>query len=338
MLDLSGRPLLDNEADKALYVRRREHDLLVKSARQRLNVLLVGERGSGKTSVLRQVAYELRSTAAPAVLIDGKLALDTAGFLELVRYEIGRVAPALLPEGFELASREAPVPARPDASAATLLINLVDSLEPATKTAARIILLVDGLPSPEDGHTLFGRLRDELWRLPYSWVVAVDDRTRSALMQPPADAFFDRMVQLGGLSLRERRELIEKRTSKSRARGTHSLLTASEGNPRRLLALVRDAKEGGTAVDEVLASRVERERAASRLGRPASMLLTELEGLGAASASDEELLRRMGWTRGRASQVFSELEEAGLVTSELEKAASGRPRKVFQPAPSVVKR
>jgi predicted transcriptional regulator len=61
------------------------------------------------------------------------------------------------------------------------------------------------------------------------------------------------------------------------------------------------------------------------------MLLAELEARGAASASDEELLRSLGWTRPRAVQVFSELEEAGLVASETEKGPTGRPRKVYRP-------
>jgi predicted transcriptional regulator len=61
------------------------------------------------------------------------------------------------------------------------------------------------------------------------------------------------------------------------------------------------------------------------------MLLAELEARGAASASEEDLLRSLGWTRTRAVQVFSDLERAGLVTSETEKGSSGRPRKVYRP-------
>ena len=57
------------------------------------------------------------------------------------------------------------------------------------------------------------------------------------------------------------------------------------------------------------------------------MLMAELESLGAASASDEALPKRLGWTRSRSVQVLRELEDAKLVTSSLVKGESGRPRK-----------
>lgn len=337
MRELSGRPLLDNEADRRLYVKRREHDVVARSAKRGLNLLLVGERGSGKTSLLRQVALDLREAGAEAVLIDGKIAGDAISFLELVRFELNRGPVALgdVTEGLRLALEGHARGA--DGLRSARLLELIEAINPDTPPAEQVTLLVDGLPSPEDAHALFGRLRDEIWRLPYNWVIAADDRTRAALMQPPADAFFDRVIQLAPLSHTDQRELLRRRASNVPA-GGGPLFEAAEGNPRRLLALVRDAEEGERAMQDVLAEQVARESAASLLGRPASMLLAELEGLGAASASDEELLGRMGWTRGRAAQVFAELEEAGLVVSDLEKGSAGRPRKVFRPAPIVVDR
>ena len=59
------------------------------------------------------------------------------------------------------------------------------------------------------------------------------------------------------------------------------------------------------------------------------MIMVELEALGAASASDKELLDRMGWTRERAAQVLGQLEDKGLVVSSSERQARGRPRKYF---------
>lgn len=71
-------------------------------------------------------------------------------------------------------------------------------------------------------------------------------------------------------------------------------------------------------------------------GRGASMLMAELESLGANQRSDERLLSRLGWTRTRAVQVLRELEEHGMVTSSIVKAASGRPRKLYRPVDPVV--
>jgi len=328
MSELSGRPLRDTRVDRKLYSPRREHDLLRKSADQGLNVLVVGERGSGKTTLLRQLAFDLRQDDVPAVSIDGKLATSAYSFLELVRYQLGE-APNLVQAVRDRYTRA--FQPRPNLGEATMLLELIESLRDSSGSQPRTLLLVDGVPSAEAAHMLFGRLRDELWQLPFSWIVAVDERDRATLLQPPADAFFDRLIELAPFDEHEQLRLLRKRVSVRDANALKPLIETSAGNPRRLLALARDAREGGTAVEDILEAQAERERAASQLGRPASMLLAELEARGAASASDQALLRSLGWTRTRAVQVFSELEQVGLVSSDTEKGASGRPRKVYRP-------
>jgi energy-coupling factor transporter ATP-binding protein EcfA2 len=302
--------------------------MLRKSAEQGLNVLVVGERGSGKTTLLRQLALDLRERQTAVVFVDGKLATDAYSFLELIRYQLGR-APNLL-EAVRDRYARAPQP-RPNLGPSATVLELIDSLRDPTGDQPRTVLLVDGVPSTDEAHTLFGRLRDELWQLPFTWIVAADERDRAALLRPPADAFFDRLIALAPLTEHEQVRLLRKRVSVHDEEALQPMLAASGGNPRRLLALARDALEGGTVVEDVLAARAAREQLASRLGRPASMLLSELEARGAASASDEDLLRSLGWTRTRAVQVFAELEDAGLVTSETEKGPTGRPRKVYRP-------
>ena len=63
------------------------------------------------------------------------------------------------------------------------------------------------------------------------------------------------------------------------------------------------------------------------------MLAQELEALGWASASDERLLVRMGWTRSRVVQVIAELEGEGLVEMREESTGRGRPRKLYRLKP-----
>jgi hypothetical protein len=329
MPELTGRPLLDTVADTRLYERRREHLLIKKSAMRRLNVLVTGDRGSGKTTELRQVQLSLRNDNLPVAFVDGKLADDASTFLELIRLELGE-APNLSRTLRERYGRT--LLPRPDRGEGRRVLDLIDAMKTDDEEAERVILLVDGLPSPELGHTLFGRLRDELWQLPFNWVIAADEREYAALMEPPADAFFDRQVELSPLTRDEQWSLLTKRNPLENWSRLEDLFAVSEGNPRLLLTLARDAVDADYGIENVLAARAERELAASQLGRPASMLLAELEGMGSASASDEELLKRLGWTRPRATQVFGELERAGLVTSREEKGPSGRPRKVYQPS------
>ena len=64
------------------------------------------------------------------------------------------------------------------------------------------------------------------------------------------------------------------------------------------------------------------------------MLAAELEALGWASASDERLLDRIGWTRPRVVQVIAELESRGLVDMREENTGRGRPRKLYRLTPA----
>ena len=59
---LSGRPLLDNDADQEVFVGR-EPELLAlrRSLTTGLNCLVIGDPGSGKTSLVRALMFRLRS-------------------------------------------------------------------------------------------------------------------------------------------------------------------------------------------------------------------------------------------------------------------------------------
>ena len=60
-------------------------------------------------------------------------------------------------------------------------------------------------------------------------------------------------------------------------------------------------------------------------------MIAELEALGPVSASDKELLERLGWSRARATQVLNRLQEAGVVTASTQRdtGSPGRPRKIY---------
>ena len=114
------------------------------------------------------------------------------------------------------------------------------------------------------------------------------------------------------------------------------MVSLAAGVPRRAIDLARhlllapgEAAGAAGAVEAVRDRLLDREQIVERLGTPARMLLAELETVGGASASDERLLTRLGWTRARAAQVFGELERQGLVEATDEPRASGRPRRVF---------
>jgi energy-coupling factor transporter ATP-binding protein EcfA2 len=313
---LAGRPLLDTRADTELFVDRDVMSTLLRSAQRGLNVLLLGERGSGKTTLLRRLAYRLREGDGriEPVFVDGSLARDERTFLDLVRYRLGLQPTAIAtPSGLQ-----DPIQ----------ILNLVRGLAEGAGEAGKVIL-VDHLPSASVAHSLFGRLRDELWQLPFTWIVAADESERGGYLVPPADAFFDVVLELPPLTQEEQREFLEKRMGADNPEAVDALVSLNEGNPRRLLGLGREVVERKVDPGRLLHALSDRDDRVSSLGRSATMLVGEMESLGPVSASDDRLLDHLGWTRERAVQVLRRLEDAGIVASSHVKGPSGRPRKVY---------
>ena len=317
MARLGGRPLLDTRADAALFVDRAvELERVGRAVAEGLNVLVSGQRGIGKTSLLRYKAYGQRITGGELTVLDASALTDPAAFLAAVARAVGAASPA------------------GEVSAADVVATL-SRLAP--DRAAPRVLAVDGL-APAVAQAVFGQLRDELWRAPVTWLVSCADVDEPAFLRPPADAFFDTTVRLAALSDDDMHDLLRRRATVEELSddAVSEVVSLAAGVPRRAIDLARHLLlapgEAAGAVSSVEAVRdrlLDREQIVGRLPTPARMLLAELETVGGASASDERLLTRLGWTRARAAQVFGELERQGLVEATDEPRPSGRPRRVL---------
>ncbi len=315
-MDLSPRPLLDTAPDGELFAGRDAALARVEAAaRSELNALVVGERGAGKTSLLRQAARRLRERSVDVAFVDGRGATDLESLLELVTAALALDAFVALPD---------PSPtAIPELAALALLARVVGP-------GRRPVVLLDELPDGRTGHALFGRFRDELWQLPVAWVVAVATDDRAAVTTPPADAFFTRVVELGPLSPEERRAILVRRAGPDASPSAlDAVADACDGTPRHLLFLAREAAADGWRTDRAAAAAADREARLARLSAPARRLVAELEASGPLYASDPAVQARLGWSRVRIVQVLGELADAGLVESARAVGDTGRSRALY---------
>jgi hypothetical protein len=316
-VDLSGRPLTGSPVDLRRFVdRKQELDRTWQSLARRANVLVVGQRGAGKTSFLRKLEAEIGKTDAlgDAVYVDGSAAGSVDELLSMIAWRLGLAPPAADSAGF-------------GGHGAVGVIERLRSLGPEVESPLPTAILLDE-PPPDVAHTLFGRLRDEVWQLPYTWAVAVDAVDRSRVLQAPADAFFGSVVELGELEPADALALLRNRVGTELATAElEQLVELGGGNPRRLIALAREALIDGVPVSRLATGARRRENALDGLSDSARRVAAFLEDAGPRSASDSDLLTHFGWTRNRAVQVLNELADAGVVTSSIEK---GGRRKLYE--------
>jgi GTPase SAR1 family protein len=318
---LSGRPLLATDLDAKLFLDRPELTQIVGALTGGLNVLLVGARGSGKTSLLRQAARRLNDDdGVRALYIDALRLTDASATLVAIEDELRGEENAV---GLALRESLKGLTSQPVDQLRDQSLRLVRALRVEQQTVA----MLDGL-DPELAHALFGRLRDEIWQTGIVFLVAGEPDNEPEFLTPPADAFFDRVVRLRPLDDVQQQQLILRRREHGDPDWSH--LRDPNGNPRALLATLRQAQAAGVEPDAAFARRAERETRASTMGRVHSMMLAEIENGVVASAADADLLDRLGISRQRAQQVLTDLERGELVQSTTSAvAAGGRPRKVF---------
>jgi energy-coupling factor transporter ATP-binding protein EcfA2 len=339
--ELSGRALRDTRRDRALFVDREQPlQLAEKTLRNGGNVLLVGSRGSGKSSLVRMIAHRLSDEdGRPTVVVDGRAAGSTSEFLALLRDQLGAWPTVRLSEAastvasaFVGLANDPPFALRPSPGETQALLSQLREFGQALPAEGKSVVLVDEMPSPESAHTLFGRLRDELWELPLVWLVAVDERDVGLYREPPADAFWQRVVPIPALDADSAAELLRRRLDPDRLPDAvlTQLVEAADGNPRRLIALAYDVVVEGADPSSVIERDQDLQQRIGELAEPAKRLLAEVEANGAASPSDQALLQKLGWTRSRASQVFRELEQHGLVRPLERPGTRGRPRRLYE--------
>lgn len=310
---LTKRPLLDIASDQALFVSDTSRNHAVTDALLDRNTLIVGDAGSGKSSVL----YRIRATAGESsrspriVLVDARHADTPRDLVDLILREA---------ENDDWVS-EAPRPAPDDPFAAGTQIRRL-----AEAPDASLVLIDD--PDPGQALILFGRLRDELFQLATRFAVTVTPPTFRRINRPPADVFFDTVVHLEPFDPDAAFELL--RLRKERGQIPEQILWPSRPMQPRAILLDAEAGPTGGRHDSALQAHLTdlAERAAGPSG---ARLLAEIWGRGAVSASDPELQRSLGVTRARLTQLLRILEHADVLASfpQARAGTMGRPKTLY---------
>ena len=330
------QPLAQSRVDQRRFVdRTRETDDIIRAVAASRPVLLLGDRGSGRTSLLNHVAWLLARQKEPcqSVIVSGELASTPSQLLGVLVARVQRLAE---PDGSrgrwidDLRALSMPDGPFGQVVQPAIVIELVDLLGERLAALDRpVCLMVDGIAATV-AHGVFGNLRNELWALQgASWVVAGDNAAEALYLEPPADAFFEQTVKLGPLSDADAAKLLRAHIPDLTDADSERAIAVAEGNPRRLLRAAGDIQAG--IAPAVTKTHDLAQQATAVAGPLAGALVAYLAAHGPAAASDQPMLRQIGASRQRASQLMHELESAGLLETieQQESGRRGRPPRRF---------
>jgi hypothetical protein len=333
---MAFQPLAQSRADQRRFVDRSpETNAIIRAISASRPVLLLGERGSGRTSLLNYVAWRLarQKERRQTIIVSGEVANTPSQLLGILVARVQRLAE---PGGSrarwieDLQALSMPDGPFGQVAQPAILIELVDLLGERLAALERpVCLMVDGI-APTVAHGVFGSLRNELWALPgAAWVVAGDIAAEALYLEPPADAFFEVTVRLGPLTDEDAAKLLRAHIPELSDADIERAIVVAEGNPRRMLRAAADIQAG---VAPVSSTAGEVARQATAVGGPlARAIVGYLAANGPTGASDQMMLRQIGASRQRASQLMHELESAGLLETieQREPGRRGRPERRF---------
>jgi len=292
-INLRASPLTAADADQALYLRRLVDDRIDAALESQFNVLLGARRGAGATSLL----YRVEGEQPDAVLVNAAEAASPWEVLQAIVVRAG-VPRQLLGELMAPFERVDPL------AAPRLMRDLRQALQ---KEGRHLTVLLDGPIEPGIAGELFGRLRDSTFSLPMTWIVlAYQDRT-AEYVTPPADVFFETLDHIDDLDHDGALALLRRRGAGGLS-GSDLIASKHDGTPRHVLALARSQQRQPT-----LDAMRDHAQATAGLTRGAAMLLAELQGRGPVTATDQEMMHRLGITDRQLRRNLSELEKALLV-------------------------
>jgi hypothetical protein len=328
---IGSRPLYDNRADARLFIQPPAWRPIARAVERRLNVAVVGPRGVGKTSLLRQLQLVLREQHKQVAFVDATAVQHVLELATRIRDGLlGQPAPVVASATLAVeAFRRQDTPVAGASRALAALLREIGQAEAAT-------VLVDASASAEACYALFGRMRDVLWQQEHRWVLALEDADRATALKPPADAFFDTVIELEPWPVNELIDVLARRADPDEPWPRDllaSVASGAQGSPREAVRALSDALVHDRDPAAALDARARLLTRASKHGRPAGLLMAELLDRGQASPSDDDLQRTLGVTRSRLTQLFRLLLADKLVMAESERPdGPGRPRTVYRPA------
>lgn len=329
MRRLSLRPLFPTKNDIGLFVgREKEMNVIESCMRNRLNLLLVGERGTGKTSLLNYTYYKtikIDNVVGVLVNILPKSISDTSSFLNLVLDStLDEIRHKHFAEQFfsEFDTRRT--------NDVFIAFNSIITI--LKQHNVEVVFLIDGFDHRvELCYRIMSSLREVFWQTEFPVIMTGDSNKINEYRRPPLDAFFDKKLEPQPLSSDEIMKLFELRLGKKYLDKTsaNTLAERTESSIIDKILLVKEFFEKNPKTRKILLSKLEPkseknmsmdtlnqktilkvfESSLVHLSPAKKEILRYIRINGPSSASDKEFQKYMGVSRSRLTQMLLSLSK-----------------------------
>jgi len=204
----SLRPLFPTKYDQTFFVNREKEMTSIKSSiRSNLNLLLLGNRGSGKTSLLNHTYYNLKNDTKIILMLVNILPKGISGTESFLNELASSCAKEVKNRDPGLYSRYQNGFLR-----ATGLEGFEEMMSILIKENKQPVFLIDGFDhNSKLCYDIISSLREIFWETKSTFIITGDIQQKNVYLKPPVDAFFDKVLEIGKFSSKDVRELFEHR-------------------------------------------------------------------------------------------------------------------------------
>lgn len=347
----SPRPLMSLEDDRNYFTKYEEIEKIIRAVEIGENVLIIGDRGSGKTSLLNHMLYHYFNTKSTEQVIPVRfsaLSIEELNQKNLVRSLIRNIFDSIskikstserikviLNKMIDSSPTTLPDLAKLDSMLQTNTDTARDDFEALTERLSELVLSIrkkeinffvmiddlDKFPADKVWHT-FRSIRDILWELHFSLIITALPDQVSEITKPPLDQFFPYWIKIPSFDMEYTKNLIEKRFNKSQVTISNDALEAivnrTKGNPRSIIAIMKNVIESSDFSGQITLDNI------NNLGLPYSIRLSDIQRAVInylsenpnTSASTKNFIARIGVTRSRLSQILNDLKKDDLIDSK----------------------
>lgn len=367
----TSRPLLSLEDDKRYFTDfEDETQKILLTINTNENALIIGDRGSGKTSLFNHIIYHLKKNNETVPIRMNALRMekfDQTSFLSDLLFELVDVMnkyeshtdkfKKTLVKMAESGLLGLPGTNIPNTTGSKLnydfsrkddvdtllnrLSTLVNSLRKQGITLCILLDDSDKIGSDVIWSTFRG-IRDSLWELRISIIMTVLPNQVSEITKPPLDHFFQYWIKLKPFDKIKTKEFLKKRLTDSgilvevEDDAVDRIVEKTKGNPRSLAEIFKYIFENNPSLKIITKEQVE------NFGIPYSPSFSDIERAvfnylihkPYTSASSEDFVKNIGVSRSRIAQILNELKDKQLIASKKE----GKKVQYFITSKGVLKR